>query len=76
MAKVLCPTSIQAAKVINKYISIIDKSRKLLDEGTPLDQLGIRNPVYVEEDYSDVDLEVSISLDSINSDFLNSSMEE
>ena len=78
LARVLCPTSSQATKVVNKYISIVEKSRKLLDEGTPLDQLGFRHPVYTEDDYSNVDLDDSISLDSIvsNSSLLNSSFEE
>ena len=37
LAKILCPITSQAIKVINKYISIMEKSRKLLDEGIPLD---------------------------------------
>ena len=44
MARLLCPTSAKAAKTVNKFICILEKSRKLLDEGTPIDQLGYRNP--------------------------------
>jgi len=72
VARILCPTSTQAAKAVNKYISIMENSRKLLDEGTPLDHLGYRNPAIGEYN----DSEASVSLDSINSSFLNSRIEE
>ena len=76
LARVLCPTSPQAAKCINKYILILEKSRKLLDDGTPLDQLGYRNPVVVEGGYDPNDSDKSLSLSSVNSDYLDSSIDE
>ena len=76
LAKVLCPTSSQAAKCINKYIVILEKSRKLLDEGTPPEYLGHRNPVLVEGGYDPTDSEGSLSLSSVNSVCMDSSFEE
>ena len=78
IAAVLCPTSAQAAKCINKYISIMERGRKGLDEGTPLDHLGYRNPsiAIVERGYNPNDSNSTFSLSSIDSDFLNSSVEE
>ena len=76
LAKILCPITSQATKVTNKYISIMEKSRKSLDEGTPLDHLGHRNPPIIEGDYDPTDSDNSISLDSVNSSFLDSSREE
>ena len=76
IATVLCPTSVQAAKCINKYISVMEKGRKGLDEGTPLDHLGYRNPTIVTGDYSPNESDRSLSLSSIDSDDLNSIFEE
>ena len=75
LAKVLCPTSSQATKVVNKYIDIMEKSRKLLDEGFPLDHLGYNNPPIVEGDYDPEDSDHSLSLDSVSSSFLDSSFD-
>ena len=75
LAKVLCPTSSQATKVVNKYIDIMEKSRKLLDEGVPLDHLGYSNPPIVEGDYDPEDSDHSLSLDSVSSSFLDSSFD-
>ena len=74
IAKILCPTSTQAAKCINKYILIMEKSRRLIDEGTPPEFLGHRNPSVVNEDLAHFS-DSSLSLSSIGSDFLDSSFE-
>ena len=76
LAKVLCPTSTQAAKCTNKFISILEKSRKLLDEGTPVNFLGYRNTVVVDGGYDPDVSDCSLTLSSINSDSLDSSFEE
>ena len=79
MAKLLCPTSAKAAKTVNKFISILEKSRRLLDEGTPIDQLGYRNPpvsVDLGPNLYDSDSDRSLSLESVNSDFFESSADE
>ena len=47
LAKVLCPTSAQAAKCISKFISIMEKNRSLIDEGTPPNYIGHINPFVV-----------------------------
>ena len=51
LASVLCPTSAKVAKCVNKYITIMERNRKLLDEGTPINHLGYRNPPIVEGEY-------------------------
>ena len=76
LATVLCPTSAQAAKCVNKFISIMERSRKDLDDGTPLDHLGYRNPPIIEGDYDPNDSNRTFSLSSISSGEFNSSYEE
>ena len=76
LAKVLCPTSTQTAKCTNKFISILEKSRKLLDEGTPVNFLGYRNTVVVDGGHDPDVSDCSLSLSSINTDCLDSSFEE
>ena len=73
LAKVLCPTSAQAAKCVSKFIAIMERNRNKIDEGTPPDYLGHRNPSVVD------DLSISdhsLSLSSISSGVLNSSFDE
>ena len=76
LASVLCPTSAKVAKCVNKYITIMERNRKLLDEGTPINHLGYRNPPIVEGQYNPDESERTLSLSSISSSFLNSSLED
>ena len=39
ISTMLCPTSIKASKLINKYIDILFKARNLMDEGTPVNYI-------------------------------------
>ena len=39
-AVILCPTSVQTAKLSNKFIKIMFKTRKLLDDGYPIFNMG------------------------------------
>ena len=39
-ATLLCPTSVLAAKLVNKYIKILFNIRKQLDEGVPILNMG------------------------------------
>ena len=39
-ATLLCPTSVVTAKLVNRYIQLIFKVRKSLDEGVPALNLG------------------------------------
>ena len=54
----------------------MENSRKALDEGTPLDHLGYRNPPVVEGFYNCNDSDRTFSLSSISSGGLDSSFEE
>ena len=36
ISTMLCPTSVKASKLVNKYIDILFKARNLIDEGTPV----------------------------------------
>ena len=77
ISKVLCPTSVQAAKLVNKYISIMETSRSKIDEGTPPNYLGHRNPIVLDyENVEPTDSDCSFSLSTISSDFFESSFEE
>ena len=79
MAKLLCPTTAKAAKTVNKFIFVLEKSRKLLDEGTPIDQLGHRNPpvpLDQESNVYDSDSDRSLLLGSVDSEFFESSGDE
>ena len=42
----LCPTSVQSAKLVNKYISIMNKARKNIDEGLHVSNLTF--PPHIE----------------------------
>ena len=66
LSSLLCPTSAVMAKTVSKFIKILFKSRKLLDEGATIDQLGYRdiNLDYEDdEDVNDNDDSDDISLD-------------
>ena len=60
---ILCPTTTQSAKLVNKYITIMLKARKNIDEGTHVSNLTF--PPNVEHyNYPDVSFDVSSSLNS------------
>ena len=44
LATILCPPNARVAKLSNKFIKILFKSRDKLDDGTPLNQLGFMPP--------------------------------
>ena len=60
LAKILCPVSPKMCKLVNKFFNILFNARKLLDEGTPWNQLGFRPPSL------DVESDSSFDLDSEN----------
>ena len=60
LAKSLCPFPPKMCKLVNKFFNILFKARKLLDEGTPWNQLGFRPPSL------DVESDSSFDLDSEN----------
>ena len=66
----------QAAKCISKFILIMENNRSLIDEGTPPDYIGHRNPTLVH-DSNDLNVsDHSLSLSSVSSGFFYSSFEE
>ena len=40
--QLLCPTTHQAAKVVNKFCKIMFECRTKIDEGATLDEIGFR----------------------------------
>ena len=54
----------------------MERGRKALDEGTPLDHLGYRNPAVAENEFDSSESERTLSLSSISSGFLDSSFED
>ena len=65
LSSLLCPTTAAMAKIVSKYIKILFKSRKLLDEGVTIDELGFTN---ITLDYED-DEEVNDNDDSDDESF-------
>ena len=53
-AILLCPTSVISAKLVNKYIQLMFKTRKLLDEGFPAFNMGYESGVVLNE-FFDID---------------------
>ena len=57
-ATLLCPIKVSTAKLTNKYIQIMLKTKKLLDEGLPVFNLGYeRGAVVQNELFEDSDIE-------------------
>ena len=52
-ATLLCPTSVVTAKLANKYIQILFKVRKLLDEGVPALNIGYESGVIIPNEFYD-----------------------
>ena len=52
-ATLLCPTTVLTAKLTNKYIKILFKIRKLLDEGIPALNLGYDSGVMLSNEFWD-----------------------
>ena len=50
-ATLLCPTSVVTAKLTNKYIQILFKIRKLLDDGIPAFNMGYEGGVMVNHEF-------------------------
>ena len=50
-ATLLCPTTVVTAKLTNKYIQILFKFRKLLDEGVPAFNMGYESGVIVSNEF-------------------------
>ena len=44
---VLCPTTTTKSKLINKYIQILFETRKKLDEGSPIFNMGYEGGIAV-----------------------------
>ena len=55
-ATLLCPTSVVAAKLANKYIKILFNIRKQLDEGMPILNMGYEGGVIVQNEFFDDDI--------------------
>ena len=53
---ILCPTTPIMAKIVSKYFMILFRSRKRLDEGATLDELGHINATcdYNEDDEAEI----------------------
>ena len=52
-ATLLCPTSVVTAKLANKYIQILFKVRKMLDEGVPALNIGYESGVILHNEFYD-----------------------
>ena len=50
-ATLLCPNSVVTAKLVNKYIQIMFKTRKLLDGGVPAFNLGYERGAMVQNEF-------------------------
>ena len=71
----LCPTSVQSAKLVNKYISIMNKARKNIDEGLHVSNLTF--PPHVEfYNFPDVTLDDSFVSCSSSSTLSSDSFSE
>ena len=53
-AIILCPTSVLPAKLSNKYIKIMFKTRKLLDDGYPIFNMGYMCGI-IPNEFFDID---------------------
>ena len=65
----LCPTTTQAAKLVNKYITIMMRARKNIDEGLHMSNLTF--PPHVEN-YSCPDTSLNESFSSSSGESLSS----
>ena len=54
-ATLLCPTTVVTAKLANKFIQLIFKTRKQLDEGVPALNLGFEQGAIFRNIFHDVD---------------------
>ena len=52
-ATLLCPIKVSTAKLTNKYIQIMFKTKKLLDEGLPVFNLGYERWAVVQNEFFD-----------------------
>ena len=52
---ILCPNSTITAKLTNKYIKLMFETRKQLDEGTPVFNLGYEQGVEINPFFDDLD---------------------
>ena len=59
---IMCPTSTITAKLTNKYIKLMFESRKQLDEGTPIFNLGYEQGIAINPFFNDIDDSDSDSL--------------
>ena len=65
ISTLLCPTDAKQAKLTNKFIDIMFKSRKLIDEGATIEQIQTYpNPA---TNLSEMESVSEISFDSLNS---------
>ena len=75
-ARILCPTDKRTTHCVNKYIEILFKNRKLMDEGCPVNYIGqpIIHPPPIESTNDEFDDNDSLdrSLESVMSDELMS----
>ena len=64
VATMLCPTTVKQAKLINKFIEIMFKCRKQVDEGATIESLKYYDTGVINDPYSDLDNSLNNSLDS------------
>ena len=71
-AKILCPTDKRTTHCVNKYIEILFKNRKIMDEGCPVNYIGqpIIHPPPIESTHDESEDSDSLdrSLESVMSD--------
>ena len=65
----LCPTTTQSAKLVNKYITIMMRARRNIDEGLHMSNLTF--PPHVKN-YSCPDISLNMSFSSSSSESLSS----
>ena len=75
-ARILCPTNKQTTHWVNKYIGILFKNRKLMDEGCPVNYIGQPivyppPPENINDEFNDSD-SLDLSLESVASNELMS----
>ena len=63
-AILLCPTSVLTAKLSNKYIQIMFKTRKLLDDGYSVFNMGYESGI-IPNEFFDIDDSCDSDLDQI-----------
>ena len=60
----LCPTTVKQAKLTNKFIEIMFKCRKQVDEGATIESINYYDTGATNDPYSDLDSSLNNSLDS------------